>query len=683
MLLDNNACALSLISVDRTSFSTKAFVSALRLPKMSFLADFEALKAALPTYITNLSYSPERLTLTIETVLSAPHNQVSVLMSKEYVEMYPKGEIHFLVGHTFNSVSVGSHCNLRDLCRTVHEVACIGAATATAGLSSALSPHEGMGGPSSSTEWAMEPTVEFNTPSSGYGGFYPQMSPALLEAFGATHAVMNDNPAINQCDVSLLVDLSKAMSPEMAASLHFVLKEKLQLRFRFDREKFLDAHVEVFVGQEHNFKTGIFFGLVGQLQQIAQRYCETLTLMRSGKLPDHVAVLMKDGFLEADVREASPDGVAVDEADLRKRLLIKCSGRVVPYPTNFMTPSAFFNSVLGYLEARIPTVSDHCVICDRGHEFGSGMLGSSVCLREVCSFQFQTLHVAKDITDSISIQTGVVDLLINFAKAASSSSRWQLIFKPFPHIFDERGAEVLTEQAPVIDKAREILLKIPKTQKLMTTMGITAALQAAHPLANAMFKWVIASNKSVITKLAAENLVPFMGTPHQFALVTTSDERLKRFEALKAKHGAEWVFHGSNHENWHSILRNGLKNASGTKLQANGAAFGSGIYLSPDASVSFGYSQLGGDSRGSVVPATEAQFIELESMHCIAICEVAKKDLRKNNNIWVQPDEDAVVTRFFFVYTRGLSQGYHTKLEDTNNIAHLNALGAKLFNRQK
>ena len=50
-----------------------------------------------------------------------------------------------------------------------------------------------------------------------------------------------------------------------------------------------------------------------------------------------------------------------------------------------------------------------------------------------------------------------------------------------------------------------------------------------------------------------------------------------------------FLFHGSSLSNWFSILRNGLKNMSGTKLMINGAAYGSGIYLSHDVNVSFGY----------------------------------------------------------------------------------------------
>jgi len=54
-----------------------------------------------------------------------------------------------------------------------------------------------------------------------------------------------------------------------------------------------------------------------------------------------------------------------------------------------------------------------------------------------------------------------------------------------------------------------------------------------------------------------------------------------------------YLFHGSSSSNWYSILRNGIKNCSNTSLMANGAAYGSGIYLSNSFNFSKGYSRDG------------------------------------------------------------------------------------------
>ena len=50
--------------------------------------------------------------------------------------------------------------------------------------------------------------------------------------------------------------------------------------------------------------------------------------------------------------------------------------------------------------------------------------------------------------------------------------------------------------------------------------------------------------------------------------------------------------------------------------------------------------------------AKEEDEHEDNRMRVIAICEVIPHELRYHHDIWVQPHEDHVVTRFLFVYTR-------------------------------
>jgi len=151
-----------------------------------------------------------------------------------------------------------------------------------------------------------------------------------------------------------------------------------------------------------------------------------------------------------------------------------------------------------------------------------------------------------------------------------------------------------------------------------------------------------------------------MQTKHQYLLLSAPPEKEERFRELKKTHGSTWAYHGSSIENWHSIMRRGLVNASGTKLQVNGAAYGSGIYLSPNASTSFGYSRMNNYYGGQQQQQQQQQhhpggnrFLNSDNVFCIAICEVINKDIRKSGSIWVQPSEDHVVTRFFCVYTSG------------------------------
>ena len=94
-------------------------------------------------------------------------------------------------------------------------------------------------------------------------------------------------------------------------------------------------------------------------------------------------------------------------------------------------------------------------------------------------------------------------------------------------------------------------------------------------------------------------------------------------------------------------------------------AYGAGIYLSPHAATSFGYCRMVGNSSASKHSGN--RFLDSNNVHCIAICEVINKDIRKNGSIWVQPNEDHVVTRFFFVYTgvheTNQAQGFNTETQ--------------------
>lgn len=169
-------------------------------------------------------------------------------------------------------------------------------------------------------------------------------------------------------------------------------------------------------------------------------------------------------------------------------------------------------------------------------------------------------------------------------------------------------------------------------------------------------------------------------------MLSAPPERQAKFEALRAAHGSRFAWHGSRPENWHAILRSGLRNASGTKLQLNGAAHGKGIYLSTSVAYSENYSQMprqqsssqmpthrglprGGAAAGrgaprhhpppqTKPPAPNNAFLVGRDLRIIALCEVADApSIKKTGNIWVCPDEDAVITRLLFAFPTGVDKG--------------------------
>eukprot|EP01105_Mastigella_eilhardi_P003872 TRINITY_DN1505_c0_g1_i3.p1 TRINITY_DN1505_c0_g1~~TRINITY_DN1505_c0_g1_i3.p1 ORF type:complete len:269 (+),score=71.07 TRINITY_DN1505_c0_g1_i3:258-1064(+) len=250
------------------------------------------------------------------------------------------------------------------------------------------------------------------------------------------------------------------------------------------------------------------------------------------------------------------------------------------------------------------------------------------------------------------------------ATLAAKSPRADLIFDPFPLVFhpDNKAIKVLDPQKKDISRARSILDKFPSMEQISNSNDLAnmrSRMDKADPCVFPLFQWIINSNQSHIVKLTPQQYIKTIQTPHQYLLLSATAETENIFLERKKQNGSEFAFHGSPIENWHSIMRNGLKNASGSKLQMNGAAFGAGIYLSPNATTSLGYCRAThAANRGN---KSGNRFIDSENVFCMALCEVIKTKATKSGGIWVVPKADDVCTRFFFVFPMGFTPSGDTQ----------------------
>lgn len=92
-----------------------------------------------------------------------------------------------------------------------------------------------------------------------------------------------------------------------------------------------------------------------------------------------------------------------------------------------------------------------------------------------------------------------------------------------------------------------------------------------------------------------------------------------------------YLFHGSPIGNWHSILRNGIKNMSGTRFMSTGQAHGAGVYASDNIGTAYSYSGHG-------------------PVHCMAVIEllVDPTPYKKTEGIYVIPDDKLLFPRYLF-----------------------------------
>lgn len=92
------------------------------------------------------------------------------------------------------------------------------------------------------------------------------------------------------------------------------------------------------------------------------------------------------------------------------------------------------------------------------------------------------------------------------------------------------------------------------------------------------------------------------------------------------KEDTKILYHGCPPKNWHSVLRNGLKNFSGTAMMAHGAAYGAGVYFGPTLVIPRGYSNV------------------------IAVCQVKIVNEDKKGRIFVVKDDKRIILRYIVVF---------------------------------
>jgi poly [ADP-ribose] polymerase 6/8 len=243
-------------------------------------------------------------------------------------------------------------------------------------------------------------------------------------------------------------------------------------------------------------------------------------------------------------------------------------------------------------------LQDHCCICRTPMLAG---FKPSLCTKELCRFQLTRIGCGNSVYQEIARDPLVADLMVSILATAL------------------QGNFVGDDLPPILGSADEMIHffgRIPSMVELLQEAhddrGL-AALLGERQLE--LIRWILLSNRSHLISLPKEMCVRELGDSAQFLTLLSSPEAEDIFQKLKAEFGSCYLWHGSSAERWHSIVRTGLRNATGTALQANGAARGSGIYLAASSNVSWQYSKfLKNNYRKSVLKSP---------LHIMALCEVA------------------------------------------------------------
>lgn len=242
------------------------------------------------------------------------------------------------------------------------------------------------------------------------------------------------------------------------------------------------------------------------------------------------------------------------------------------------------------------------------------------------------------VTDKFKRDPITLEFLVQTSFASLSSSRRDTIYNPKCSIdYNILMTEVgkygnISSMAKLI----EVIKKADTDSDLLVLVG---------PKVYEFLKFVVESNKTDMVSSEIEFITTVEQKNGKGGIIKSNyykkEEGIQTFAIRYPSYiedkfnvsDPEYFFHGSGIENWHSILRNGIKNASGTKLQVNGAAYGSGVYLGTNAGVSYGY------CRGQII-----------AMGVVQVLDDYKKWMKNGNSFLVVRDDSVLLLRYIIFF---------------------------------
>ncbi|GMS80626.1 hypothetical protein PENTCL1PPCAC_2801 [Pristionchus entomophagus] len=262
---------------------------------------------------------------------------------------------------------------------------------------------------------------------------------------------------------------------------------------------------------------------------------------------------------------------------------------------------SFFSMLYEQLLERLRTLTEWCMVC--GVKLYAGGLLPSICGGELCQYQYVELGLLDGLSTP-RVSASVLSLLLMAFNAAVTSPRWGDILTPAP---SARDKERLVLEAKKLYKKLDrkwvfvetggldvhsmLGCAMPCPKDILQTAAHYREFKKTSPSIAEFVEWLTISNQSYLEEVPVKLNVVYLQTAKQFLFVADTPAKQAEFETLVSQNGGRtrYLFHGSKMENWHSIIRSGLKNMSGTKYQLVGAAYGPGIYLSPELATSHHY----------------------------------------------------------------------------------------------
>lgn len=251
----------------------------------------------------------------------------------------------------------------------------------------------------------------------------------------------------------------------------------------------------------------------------------------------------------------------------------------------------------------------------------------SICSKDACKIKIELKDDGDIISNKILRDIECSRLLLDLAVEAVKSTRWQRIFLPMPVFFNRSSQTDLIEHALTIQTGwDQIILNLIESQPGIKDRGLHILLQDDQ-FVFLKFTMMTFGKLEICPELS---IGPALNLP-EIQVYKVSNTRKEKIFKKQHDFQSQYLFHGSRCENWYSIMRNGLKNMSGTLWQVNGARHGSGIYCAASATIS--------------VPYTDSPY------RIMAVLETSKDPItwQREPGVYVIPNDNDVIIRYILV----------------------------------
>jgi hypothetical protein len=296
---------------------------------------------------------------------------------------------------------------------------------------------------------------------------------------------------------------------------------------------------------------------------------------------------------------------------------------------------------------------DYCSVCGCKLKL-KGMEKISHCGTEFCSIQSKHLVMDNRITNQYKKDPYLCEILIDILIQGTTHPKEDKIFKPLPKI---RKVSNLTELKKILEKEKSNLdichiAQSSNDIELHRKIGDVAYSIISNAISDNYF------SLNTIEKFQTEVLN--IGIPRFENKETAFDSPSVRFIGLNYSYEVEskfskeyFLFHGTPMHSWYPIVKNGLKVMSGTEFMANGAAYGNGIYLSDQFTMSLGYSSRSYNSNN-------------KDRSIVGVFEIAggTEPHKKTPSIFVVSDDKIMLLRYLIVIEGNVNSIFYQELSD-------------------